>query len=233
MSFVHFGSAGSFETPGLELYLAGSAGSAAPSGAATDAGPDAIGLSPDALLAYCQARLDSIDGQTRGIFKEQELRNSESSAIQSVLATFQGYTSGVNDDQQACTAMETSLSNLIKQLQQTDPGCPELGKLMQTFNDLRYSGTGSKVSTLTAFDEGSYPAARTGPEGDCTLSTSEIQGFISNIQNCASDLNSDSELQMIQLQSLMSQRQTEVQLTTNLVQSLGDQAEKVAENIGH
>ena len=35
---------------------------------------------------------------------------------------------------------------------------------------------------------------------------------------------------MVQLQSLMSQRQTAISLTTNLVQSLGDQEEKIAEN---
>ena len=38
---------------------------------------------------------------------------------------------------------------------------------------------------------------------------------------------------MVQIQSLMSQRQTAVSLTTNLVQSLGDQENKIADNIGH
>ena len=47
------------------------------------------------------------------------------------------------------------------------------------------------------------------------------------------DLNAGAELNMINLQSLMSQRQTAIQLTTNLVQSLGDQMNKIAANIGH
>ena len=53
-----------------------------------------------------------------------------------------------------------------------------------------------------------------------------------NLKNDAADLNSDSEMTMITLQSLMSQRQTAVQLTTNLVQSLGDQQNSIAKNIG-
>ena len=60
-----------------------------------------------------------------------------------------------------------------------------------------------------------------------------MQSFIDRLQGCASDLNSNSELQMIQLQSLMSERQTAIELTTNLVQSLGNQAEKIAQNVGH
>ena len=46
-------------------------------------------------------------------------------------------------------------------------------------------------------------------------------------------LNSDAEIDMIRLQSLMSQRQTAIQLTTNIVQSLNDQANKIVANIGH
>jgi len=197
----------------------------------TDAGA-AVYLTPDALLAYCQARLDSIDGQVEGSMAEQQLRNGESSAIQTALQKLQQYTSGVNNDSGACTATETSLYNLIKSIGATDPGCPELGKLTQTYNDLVYSGTGA-TAALPYIDEASYAPVPNGPEGDNTLGSSEMQTFISNLQGCASDLNSGSELQMIQLQSLMSQRQTAIQLTTNLVQSLGDQAEKIAENVGH
>lgn len=232
MSFIEYGPSSSLEVPSLEPYLSGTAAAVDPASAAQNSGPESVSLTPDALLAYCQARLDSIDGQATGIFNEQELRNSESSAIQGVLATFQGYAAGVTNDKDSCLTMENSLYALIQQVQQTDPGCPELGKLTQTFNDLLQSGSGPSGS-LQYIDEATYPPAGTTNTGDGTLSATEVQGYISNLQGCASDLNSNSELQMIQLQSLMSERQTEVQLTTNLVQSLGDQAEQIAENIGH
>lgn len=199
-------------------------------------------LTPDALMAYCQARLDSIDGQVGGIFSEQEVRNGEASALQQVIAAFQTYSAGVNsgDSQGAskCATMEASLSGLIQQIKASDPGFPDLGKLEQTYNDLLYSGTGPQAETATTptlqyWDKATYPPNQNGPEGDNILDSDEVQSAIQSLQGCASDLNSGSELQMIQLQSLMSERQTAVELTTNLVQSLGDQSEKVAENIGH
>jgi hypothetical protein len=207
-----------------------------------DLSGDAAGLSPESLMAYCQARLDSIDGQIQGTFNEQEVNNGVASALQQVIATFQQYSAGVNsgDSQGAtkCTAMETSLSNLIQQIQASDPSYPDLGKLEQTYNDLLYTGTGPQAATATTpalqyIDQATYPPTQNGPLGDNVISTNEVQGFVQSLQGCASDLNSGSELQMIQRQSLMSERQTAVELTTNLVQSLGDQSEKIAENIGH
>ena len=59
-----------------------------------------------------------------------------------------------------------------------------------------------------------------------------VSQLTQNLKNDAANLNSDSEMTMINLQSLMSQRQTAVQLTTNLVQSLGDQQNSIAKNIG-
>ena len=61
----------------------------------------------------------------------------------------------------------------------------------------------------------------------------EIASLINGAKNHQSQLNSDAEIGMIRLQSLMSQRQTAIQLTTNIIQSLNDQANKIVANIGH
>jgi hypothetical protein len=45
------------------------------------------------------------------------------------------------------------------------------------------------------------------------------------------DLGSSGEMDMIRLQSLMSQRQTAVQLSTNLIQALSHSADAIAHNI--
>jgi hypothetical protein len=60
-----------------------------------------------------------------------------------------------------------------------------------------------------------------------------MASLINATKNHQSELNSDAEIDMIRLQSLMSQRQTAIQLTTNIVQSLNDQANKIVANIGH
>ena len=44
-------------------------------------------------------------------------------------------------------------------------------------------------------------------------------------------LNSDSELQMIQLQSTMSQRQNAIQMTTNMLNAMNQSQKNIAKNI--
>ncbi|MGH7434520.1 MAG: hypothetical protein ACRENE_02515 [Polyangiaceae bacterium] len=193
-------------------------------------------LSPEGLMAYCQSRLDSIDGQAQGIFAQQQKRNGEISDINSVLQSFQQYTGGIKGDTGTCQTLATNLSDLIGKLKTSDPGCPELPKLTQLYNDVLWSGSGPADHTVQDppyIDSKTYPPAQVGDPGDGTFGTDEMQSFIDRLQGCASDLNSNSELQMIQLQSLMSERQTAIELTTNLVQSLGSQSEKIAQNVGH
>jgi hypothetical protein len=74
-----------------------------------------------------------------------------------------------------------------------------------------------------------------GGTSDVKLTLSDWQGSDVDgaIKDCQNDIQSSSELAMITLQSLMSQRQESIQMCTNLVQSLGDQCNKIAENIGH
>jgi hypothetical protein len=188
-------------------------------------------LTPDALMAYCESRLHSIGDQVNTIFSSQELRNSETTAAQSVIQAFQANIAGVSNDAATCTTIETSLQNLIVHLKATDPDCPGLGALEQTYNNVLFSGTGP-TGDLKYQDPDLYPAHEATQAPDQTYSDTEMQGYVSNLQSFVSGLNSDSELQMVQLQSLMSQRQTAIELTTNLVQSLGDQSEKIAENVG-
>jgi hypothetical protein len=197
---------------------------------------EAANLSPEALMAYCQSRLDSIDGQVRSTFAMQEVRNSETAAVQQVLATLQKYSSGVpagdSSGVSKCQDMEKALYALITQLKSSRAPCADLGKLEQAYNDLLYTGSGPSKD-LPYVDEDTYPPNKLGPQGDAVIDSQEMSGFIGTLQGCVNDLNSGSELQMIQLQSLMSQRQTALSLTTNLVQSLDDTLQKVAENIGH
>jgi hypothetical protein len=200
-------------------------------GLASGSADEFASLTPDALMTYCEARLNSIGDQVNTIFSSQELRNSETTATQTVIQAFQANLAGVNNDPATCTAIETSLQNLIVHLKATDPDCPGLGALEQTYNNVLFSGTGP-TGDLKYQDPDLYPAHQATPSPDQTYSDTEMQGYVSNLQSFVSGLNSDSELQMVQLQSLMSQRQTAIELTTNLVQSLGDQSEKIAENVG-
>jgi hypothetical protein len=198
-------------------------------GSADSLGDDTAGLTPDALMTYCQSRLGSIDGQIETAFNDQQTRTTESQDIQGVLALLQGNQAGTTDAS-TCASMESSLQQLIAKVQTSDPGSPALPALEQTYNNMVYSGTGP--TSANPYLAGN-PAQTNGPQGDNTLSPDEMTSYINAVQGAVSNLDSGAELQMIQIQSLMSQRQTAISLTTNLVQSLGDQTNKIAENIGH
>ena len=206
--------------------------------------PDEAGssLSPDALMAYCQTRLDSIDSQATACFDDQNKNASETQQIDGLNDALRQFTTGVTD-QDACKKLETQFQGVIKSIQSTDPGCAELPTLIQTYNSIVWSGDGGAAfnhstnpSDPDFIDEKDYPPSppdASSKQGDGQLGAPEVQGYMQTLTDCASNINSNSELEMVNLQSLMSQRQTAVTLTTNLVQSLGDQESKIADNIGH
>jgi hypothetical protein len=219
---------------------------AAEATAPTDPDVMGAGLSPDALMAYCQSRLDSIDSQVTDSFNEQQKSAESITQIDTVLAEIKQYDGSSVTDQDTCKLLESKFEGLILSLQKSDPGCPSLPELITAYNTMVYSGTGGaaflQAKDPTAapdptepdfIDEGTYPPDRSTTQGDNDLGDTELQGYAQTLSDAAANLNSDSELQMVQLQSLMSQRQTAISLTTNLVQSLGDQENKIADNIGH
>jgi hypothetical protein len=203
-------------------------------GAIAPIGDFGANLSPDALMAYCQSRLDSIDDQASTLMKTQQANAATIQQIDTVISALKPYaTEGVNsaDD---CANLESKFGTLITSLQKSDPGCPELPALNVAYNSMVWSGTGGQdPGGPGLIDEGSYASKAAGARGDNNFSSDEVQGYVQTLTDAAGNINSDSELQMVQLQSLMSQRQTAISLTTNLVQSLGDQENKIADNIGH
>jgi hypothetical protein len=199
----------------------------------------AAGLSPDALMAYCQSRLDSIDGQMGDLMTSQNQNAGEVKLINDINSTLQTYDAGLNDKSQ-CADLETKLQGQVQSLMDEYPSCPSLDNIVKAYNTVVYSGDGgaayqgnSTGPSMISLNGEPFQYDKPGPQGDGQLTATEMQGYMQTMSDAASQLNSQSELAMVNLQSLMSQRQTAISLTTNLVQSLGDQASKIADNIGH
>jgi hypothetical protein len=197
--------------------------------------PFAAGLTSDDLLAYCQSRLDSIDDQVRASFDAQQRSADDVAKINGVIGELRNASSADVKGQENCEKLETTLGSAIQDLQNSDPTCPALPGMITTYNSMVYSGTGGPGFAGPQFiDPTDHPPNTTvSKQGDNDLSTNELQSYTQNLTDAAASINSNSELEMIHLQSLMAQRQTAISLTTNLVQSLGDQQNKIAENIGH
>jgi len=175
-------------------------------------------------MAYCAAALNGLDSQMEDIFNTQQKDNKLVTDINAAAGTFSQYQNGINysgnaqstsvpgsatDPSTPFGALTTQLSNLV-----TEAGGPntELGGELQ-----------NALTQLTTNTHGGV---------DATVSDTDVAAIVKDLQNAASDANSGAELNMVKLQSLMSDRQSALQMCTNLVQSLGQQQNAIASNIG-
>ncbi len=191
------------------------------------------GLTPDSMLAYCQSRLQGIDLQIKVNFATQKKSNADSSALNELISALAACSGG------GLAPNGRAASDLIRKTQETlmkvGPDSA-LGKKVQGFLD-KLVATVDKDGHLRAeMNTGEMWTKNPGAKGDGDIHNVDklvVQTFVDDIKGFQSDLNADMELNMIQLQSMMSQRQSAVQITTNLVQSLGEQLNKITSNIGH
>ncbi len=180
-------------------------------------GPMEFGLlSPDALMAYCASKLRGLDAQVQAAFAKQKQRSDMSKAL-SALANELGpkadKDSGgiVKGDETTKQKINAAFTAAI---QAAGPDT-ELGRRLQQQQD--------------HFRATSTPDGGVGDDG---VAPWEVKNFLDAVQRIQSDANSEGELEMIQLQSLMSQRQQALQVCTNLVASLGQSAMGIAQNVG-
>jgi len=218
-------------------------------------GQPSVYLTPDALIEYCQTRLQGIDSQIGSAMNQQQSVNWEQSQVQTILteiSTDEG-TVNKNGDMtnvQETQALEQNIENLIEEIKVRDPDCAQLGQLEQLHDDVMATGTGPYTTAgpppqthgyycSTTNSPGDPPAPNgTTPPANATtyddgkIDTTEFQAFTSTLTGINNNLSSGAELQMINIQSLMSQRTTAIQLTTNILQAYDDGLSKVADNIG-
>lgn len=193
-------------------------------------------LSPNALLAYCGTQMQQIDSQIQKTFADQQKQNLEQQTINQALQVLQGCADGTLDSNgkygtnaDQCRSMEKALEQTISTIEEIDPNAACLQQLKQIHDNIMATGTGPNDPKL---GHGYYVGPNDGnPTPDDTISSTEMSGFINALQNVGSGLNSDAQLRMINIQSLVSQQQTAVELTTNIMQSLDDATKKVVENI--
>lgn len=178
-------------------------------------------LTADSLLAYCAMKLRQIDAQVHTAFTSQKLRNDVSTALTNLQQTMQGVINlpAPTDEQSAAEhAQRLKLINDAFDAAILRAGGPDtpIGKRIQEQKD-HFNGN----------------AQGTNYDGDkADVHESEIAQYVNTLASIQKDINQEGELEMINLQSLMSMRQQAIQMCTNMVASLGQAANAVAQNIG-
>jgi len=212
------------------LGLATAAASTQVSGATTS-----FAMSPESLLYYCSSRLDSVDQQIDKYFKEQQTKNASSKQLgdlQSILSRSSFQWAGDSTDFAAnkdnCWQNHASDANDILAIYRTAVS-PEVKKAaaeaftLRTGNDPEKFGDKGVVTATDIKAAGEYKLI---PAQDAT----QWAGRIDTVKSAGAAVSKGAELNMIQLQSLVSQRQLAIQLTTQLMQNVHEGLKNVAGN---
>jgi hypothetical protein len=159
-------------------------------------------LSADALLAYCRSQLDSLDATIQGYLDQQRLNIQRKKALSDVENMMKKYANVPNGEKQWDDYDQTFLGAIGS----LPPGDPVRAKLEAKWDEL---------------------AARQGQ-----FTKEEWTGHTGDIGSILSEVTGNAEINMIHLQSIMSQRQTAVQLTTGMLAKYDEGIKSVIANIG-
>lgn len=185
--------------------------------------PSTGGLTPEGLMIYLQTRMQGLDTQVNTIFAKQQ----KNQKIQELLNDIKAQLSQLNDD----------TTNHKLQGKSDFSGPNKTGKYTRAGYEAKIDADLDAIAKLDP-NLGAKMKADLGQKGqilycqDGLYLTSEVKASSDYIDNITKDINSSSQMDMINLQSIMSTRQTAVQLSTNLIQSLSHSADSIAANTG-
>ena len=212
-------------------------------------------LTPEALMTYCATRLQGIDSQVNDAFQKQTDANN---AVDSMNKITNWITSNVGaggwdmslPPAQGGAYGQLTLGTIQDEIKKLPPGSQAANMLISLRDEIadRMDSSGKPSNLRTALDTGKYdPSASVAPnKSDADLvsafggtpdkvskvdPTTTIANWTTELGNDVKQMNSGSELMMINLQQLVSERQTTVQLTTGMLQSIEDGAKAVVSNI--
>lgn len=197
-------------------------------------------LSPELLLLYCTSRLNSLDERINEYFASQQRQKKtmdHASTLSHILGTFGN---GVADTK----GFNAETVNKTGWLQHHARAANQLLELYCTTDnpDLKAQAasafqviTGGK---LEDFLQDGKPTPINVTDIEQAIASKKLKGAspeqwsarLDDVKNLQSSLSKNSELDMIQLQSLVSQRQLAVQLTTQLLQTLSETAKQIVGN---
>jgi hypothetical protein len=195
----------------------------------------AIHLSPEGLLAYCSARLTSIDTTIKQYFAEQQARNKsmmDASKLLSILNKYSGIGKGdvIAAEENFRKGHVHDANALAKLYRETDD--PQLkAQIADAFKAISGREIGAYLDK--PYTEGDLHAViGEGKHFKEEVTSEAWSKRAENVKEVQSGLSKAAEMNMIQLQALVSQRQLAVQLTTQLMQNYNDGLKQIAGNVG-
>jgi hypothetical protein len=219
------------------------------------------GLSPDALLEYCQTQLGGLDTEIKNSIKQQNLALQEREAAEQAQGVLEQFGDSGPTDAPGMQKCVDALNNAISSLPPGDPVAANLqkfetnmcnqynftpGRALTGDEERQYAiemttpansgpyGSGGSVNTVP-FDlhgkappsVGEFQKIMTGTLGT-PPQNNDWKGTCEALGNIVGDIKSGAEIQMLQLQDLVSQRQQAVSLACGMMSKEDSSLEQLA-----
>ena len=175
-----------------------------------DQNPDVQALTGDSLLTYCQTRMGDLDGEINMRMGDQKAALARRQAIQSAELELKKYGDNGPQNQEQWDACENALKAAEAMLPPGDPGAAAIEKF--------------RIDLEHQYCSGVAPHPHYPKDG-------EWKGTIDGLVKMEEDIKGGAEISMLQLQQLMAQRQTAVQLTTNMMSKLDQTQDSIVKNV--
>jgi hypothetical protein len=186
-------------------------------------------MSPEAMLEYCQSKLSQLDGDMNSAIKQQQLQQRECTAVKQAQAALEGFGT---EGPQSGPQFQQCVDAIDKAALSLPPGDP-VAKELEDFKTSISSQYGYHPEALLPMSPkpGLSPTL-IDPALTKKPANSDWQGTTDALKTMADSINSDAEIQMLQLQDLVSQRQQAVQLTSGIMSKEDQTLEGLTKNIG-
>jgi hypothetical protein len=200
---------------------------------------DPAGVSPDALLEYCQMQLNGLDSQVDTMMNSQQQQLNEQEAVQQVQTTLESYGTTGPTTQQGMATCYNAFQQAEADLPAGDPMIQQLqAKCEAMCAQYKYTPPASMTGSPADAVAGYQALMQSEPTNQAAFGTlnappanTDWQSTTDDISNLASDIKSNSEIQMLQLQDLVSQRQDVIEMSSQMMTSedntLLDQAKAI------
>jgi hypothetical protein len=201
---------------------------------------DTTKFSPSTLLLFCTSRMETLDTSLQQYFAMQQKNNDKmqkASKLMEILGTVPVIDRGAIMEQDAegkgqtrrnfAASMGTGIAEVYAS---TDD--PQLrAQCAARFKEV----TGREIGDFMNPDGRAMPVSAFQLDFDGMpekVDGAQWQQKIEDVKNTVSGLSKNSELNMIKLQEIVSQRQLAIQITTQMMQALNEGAKQVAANLG-
>jgi hypothetical protein len=195
---------------------------------------NAMLLSPDSLMYFCAIQLRALDGQiTQRMAQQQSSRDAQQKL--SKLQEFMGrYAGGIGKDD--VWAKGEALKMYKEAFDLLPPGSELRNRLDASFHEFRKTACREDNCTFTSLadytPEMKNDDLNHGSDEKNLVADWEMKPRMEELKNISNDVNKGAELEMTNLQTLISQRQMAVQLTTNLLSKVNETMHAIVNNTG-